>query len=95
MRLTAKPIAKLGISKAYAYRSSVFSFATDLEAMVDAYGADNVSRFAWMIHEQFEKHGASLVNASINVDANKLPLPKVRRTKPKTDKRRSKFAKAA
>lgn len=95
MRYTAKPIAKLGISKAYAYRSSVFSFATDLEAMVDAYGAEAVAAFAMRIHHQFVEHGTSTINAAINIEANQLPFPKVRHKAVKKDKRRSKFAKAA
>lgn len=95
MRVIAKPMAKIGLHKAVHYRSGLFSFASDLEAMVDAYGAENVSRFALLIKEQFEQHGTSLINASINNDANQLPMPLVRHRAPKQDKRRSKFQKAA
>ena len=93
MRHSAKPIAKLGLSKATHYDSGLFSFASDLEAMVDRFGADQVSRFALIIKEQFELYGESLINASLNIEARQLPFPKIRKTKStkKTDKRRSKF----
>lgn len=95
MRHHAKPIAKLGLSKATHYRSGLFSFASDLEAMVDAYGAAAIARYAHIITEQFELFGTSTINASINMEANALPFPLVRHKAPKKDKRRSKFQRAA
>lgn len=96
MRHHAKPIAKLGLSKATHYDSGLFSFASDLEAMVDRFGAEQVSRFAFIIQEQFKLYGESCINAALNIEARSLPLPKIRRTKSaKKDKRRSKFARAA
>lgn len=41
---TNKHPAKRGISKAIAYRNNIFDPASDLEAMIEAYGAKTILR---------------------------------------------------
>lgn len=80
MRTKSKPnTGKPGISTANAYRASVKSAATDLEAMVDAYGLNAVILFATRIRDQIALHGDCLSNALFNSELNALPLPELRK----------------
>lgn len=79
MRQTHKPIAKLGHSKALGYRASIMSPASDLEALVDAYGLEAIVKQARMIHAQLVKYGDSTINGLINGELNMLPWPTVRK----------------
>lgn len=89
MRTKAKPNSKVnGISCANAYRASVKSAATDLEGLVDAYGAMHISMWAFKIESDIKEHGDSIYNAAINSQLNALPLPIIRKQNRPENKRR-------
>mgnify|MGYP001580236503 CR=1 FL=1 len=79
MRTQSKIFAKPGHSKAAMYRSNVFSVASDIEAMVDAYGVEAITKYAQLIHDQLAEHGDCLHNGLYNHELNNLPLPRIRK----------------
>lgn len=90
MRMISKAHAKPGHSKAAMYRSGVFSPASDLEALVDAYGLDTVVEFATRIHADLVMLGDSIHNGMHNLELNLRPLPVIRKqnkTKPNKSKK--------
>lgn len=68
-----------GISAATAYRCGVKSPASDMEALVDAYGVKAVIEFANRIHGDLLVFGDSIHNGYYNMLMNALPLPKIRK----------------
>ncbi len=44
IRLSKRGKAKVGMPKAIMYRNNIFDPASDLEALIEAYGANNVKR---------------------------------------------------
>lgn len=92
MRTHAKPIAKVGSSRALMYRSSVMSAMTDLEALVDAYGADALHTMINQIASDLAVYGDSINNSKYNIWLNTLPYPKHRKQNKPENKRRSKAA---
>lgn len=79
MRTSHKPRAKIGISCANCYRASIKSPASDLEALVDAYGAAAISALAYRIEKEITEHGDSIHNGFFNIELNSLPLPAIRK----------------
>ena len=78
MRTASKAHAKPGHSKARMYRENVFSVATDLEAMIDAYGVEAVISFARKIESDIREYGDSIHNGIYNIQLNMLPAPLLR-----------------
>lgn len=68
-----------GISAATAYRCGVKSPASDMEALVDAYGIKAFIEFGERIHNDMLRFGDSIHNGYYNVLLNALPLPKIRK----------------
>lgn len=87
MRTASKSIAKIGLSKASQYRNNVFSVASDLEAMIDAYGAENLISMVCTINSDIKEHGHSVRNSSYNLRMNAFPIPVMRVVKPKRSNR--------
>lgn len=80
MRTTSKPnTGKHGISTANAYRSGIKSPCTDLEGLIDAYGAADIIRYCMMIEMDIELYGDSIYNGAYNIELNMLPIPKIRK----------------
>lgn len=95
MRTKSKPnTGKRGISTANAYRASVKSATTDLEALIDAYGVVAVIKLAQQLHIDIVEHGDSKDNGRYNIWLNSLPIPEIRKQhKPRAS--RAKLSKAA
>lgn len=87
MRTISKTIAKIGLSKASQYRNNVFSVASDIEAMIDAYGVENLISMACTINSDIKEHGHSIRNGAYNLRMNALPIPVMRVVKPKRKKK--------
>lgn len=80
MRTQVKAHAKqVGHSKAVNYRNGLFSVCSDLEAMVDAYGAAAIIHFAMRIERDLAEFGDSIYNAQYNAILNAMPLPVIRK----------------
>lgn len=80
MRLQSKPnTGKPGISTANAYRCSVKSAATDIEALVDAYGVEALIKVAKQIHDEIAVFGDSRNNGFYNSYLNDLEYPTIRK----------------
>lgn len=81
MRTQAKPNAPhgQGISAANCYRASIRSAASDLEALVDAYGADAIMAYAFRIQHDIAQYGDSINNWQFNIELNAKPLPAIRK----------------
>ena len=80
MRTETKPNTKrIGHSKAVNYRNGLFSVASDIEAMIDAYGLAALIEYATLIENDMRKHGDSIHNGIYNQHMNQLPYPKMRK----------------
>lgn len=90
MRTDSKLNAKLGHSKALGYRNGTFSAASDLEALVDAYGATALAQVIQAICDDLAMHGDSLHNGIHNNWLNSQPLPRVRKLNKPENKSKSK-----
>jgi len=51
VRINKHP-AKRGICKAVAYRNNIFDPVSDIEALIEAYGANEVKRFVDLINDR-------------------------------------------
>jgi len=87
MRTSAKPNAKLGQSAASMYRCSVRSAASDIEALVDAYGVHAIIQIANMVEQEIAVHGDSIHNWQYNIWLNQQPLPIIRKQNRPENKR--------
>lgn len=79
MREIHKPIAKIGHFRGVGYRNNLLSVCSDLEAMVDAYGAAAICEYARMIESDLHIFGDSINNGIYNQQLNQLPYPAVRK----------------
>lgn len=90
MRTKCKFATKVGHSRAAMYRASVFSAASDIEALVDAYGVTAITDIAMRVSAEIAHHGDSINNYNFNLWLNSLPLPAIRKQNNPENKRRSK-----
>lgn len=90
MREKSKPnTGKRGISTANAYRGvtnadgtitkGIKSPCTDIEGLVDAFGAAAIARMCFLIEADIELYGDSINNSEYNAELNVLPFPKIRK----------------
>lgn len=79
MRTHSKPNAKPGHSKAAMYKCNLFSAATDIEALIDAYGEPALHQIIERIASDMRVHGDSIFNGQYNILLNALPEPKLRK----------------